>query len=402
MKHVKTFRLLWILMPILVALLLRAGAADAVLASSSSASWKIVSSPNGDDNTINTLKGVGAVSATDAWAVGSYYAANRGTDIALIEHWDGTAWTVVPGSPAPYSSDNYLNGVKVIAANDAWAVGYYNNDDRTLSQTLILHWDGTSWSVVSSPNKGDGSNKLMAVSGSAGNDVWAVGNFYNTNSGTYQTLTEHYDGTAWSIIYSPLAPDSSDNFLNAVTSIGKNYAWAVGTYFGVDQKTSKTLILRWDGKQWNVVNSPNKGTRNNQLLSVTSASGKDVGAAGFYLNSKGTVVRTLTEHWNGTKWSIVPSANSSSSINWLIGVDAFSSKNVWAVGFAFNSSQVRQTLIEHWNGSSWQVISSPNGGNGDNVLNAITKIPGTKKAWAVGYYIGVPFGPQLTLIEHYA
>ena len=91
--------------------------------------------------------------------------------------------------------------------------------------------------------------------------------------------------------------------------------WAVGFYRGIDQKTSKTLTLHWDGTQWSVVTSPNKGTNNNQLLGVTSASGKDVWAVGFSLNSKGTVVHTLTEHWDGTQWGIVPSGNASSSIN---------------------------------------------------------------------------------------
>lgn len=402
MKRMKIPLLLWAIVPTLVALLLRAGLADVAMASSSSASWKIVSSPNGNETTINTFNGVGAASATNAWAVGSYYNNNRGTDLALIEHWDGKTWSIVPTSPAPDSSDNYLTGVRVITANDVWAVGYYNNSDRTLSQTLIQHWDGAQWSVVTSPNKGDGNNKLLAVSGTASNDIWAVGSFFNTNSGTYQTLTEHWNGSAWGTVYSPIAPSSSDNSLNSVKAIGKNNVWAVGFYRGVDQKTSKTLTLHWDGTQWSVVTSPNKGTNNNQLLSVTSASGKDVWAVGFYLNSKGAVVHTLTEHWNGTQWSIVPSGNASSSINWLIGVVALSSNNVWAVGFSFNSSQVRQTLIEHWNGSSWRIVKSPNAGSGDNVLNAVAKVPGTTMAWAVGYYIGVPFGPQLTLTEKYA
>jgi hypothetical protein len=99
--------------------------------------------------------------------------------------------------------------------------------------------------LLTSPNKGDGSNKLLAVSGTASNDVWAVGSFFNTNSGTNQTLTEHWDGSSWSIVYSPIAPSSSDNALNSVRAIGKNNVWAVGFYIGVPFGPQLTLTEKY-------------------------------------------------------------------------------------------------------------------------------------------------------------
>ncbi len=370
---------------------------------SSSAAWKIVASPNGTGLNTNTLSGVAAVSVNDVWAVGSYFNNRTSvTDLALTEHWNGRAWKIVFPPPAPHSSDNYLEGVKVISTNDIWAVGYSNNSDRTLSQTLTMHWDGTQWSVVASPNKGPGSNKLLAVSATSPSDIWAVGNFSNTNSGTSQTLTEHWNGREWTVVNSPVAPSSSDNFLSAVTASGKNNVWAVGYDYTIDQTTSRTLIEHWNGTQWTVVASPNTGTQNNQLRGVTAVSANDVWAVGFYLNSTGAV-RTLTMYWNGTHWAIGTSANANSTVNQLIGVTALSATNVWAVGYSFTSHDVKQTLIEHWNGSKWSVVSSPNASTGDNQLNAVTKVPGTTQAWAVGYDGSGPFhGPQLTLTEHYA
>ena len=58
-----------------------------------------------------------------------------------------------------------------IAANDVWVAGYYF--PGSYAQTLIEHWDGTSWSVVPSPN---GCCTLRGVAAVAANDVWAVGN----------------------------------------------------------------------------------------------------------------------------------------------------------------------------------------------------------------------------------
>ena len=57
------------------------------------------------------------------------------------------AWSVVP-SPSPGPSVNDLNGVASVSANDVWAVGDFINASGS-KQTLIEHWDGTSWSVWS-------------------------------------------------------------------------------------------------------------------------------------------------------------------------------------------------------------------------------------------------------------
>ena len=57
----------------------------------------------------------------------------------------------------------------ILAANDAWAVGHVND------QTLTIHWNGTAWSIIPSPNPGISFNNLAAVAAIAPNDVWAVG-----------------------------------------------------------------------------------------------------------------------------------------------------------------------------------------------------------------------------------
>ena len=54
--------------------------------------------------------------------------------------------------------------------------------------------------------------------------------------------------------------------------------------------------------------------------------------------------------------------------------------NIWTVGFYANSNQVYQTLIEHWNGTNWSVVSSPNVGAGGNFLAAVLESPGAAEA----------------------
>jgi len=72
-----------------------------------------------------------------------------GTAQALIEHWDGSSWTVVP-SPDPGSTLNILNGVRAVSAGNLWAVGQFRNGDG-IDHVLIVHWNGTSWKRSTAP-----------------------------------------------------------------------------------------------------------------------------------------------------------------------------------------------------------------------------------------------------------
>jgi hypothetical protein len=67
----------------------------------------------------------------------------------------------------------------------------------------------------------------------------------------------------------------------------------------------------------------------------------------------------------------------------LNDVTAVASDDVWAVGDPDTGSG---TLIEHWDGSSWAVVPSPDmptdAGDG---LVSVSALPGS--AWAVGFYV---------------
>src|SRR5947209_11172460 len=90
-------------------------------------------------------------------------------------------WSVVP-SPNGSSSSN-LSGVAAVSANDIWAVGSSGNQ-RSGAQTLIEHWNGSSWSVVTSPSPATGNNELFSVSAASASSIWAVGFLTNNTSQT--------------------------------------------------------------------------------------------------------------------------------------------------------------------------------------------------------------------------
>jgi hypothetical protein len=108
-----------------------------------------------------------------------------GSAATLTEHWDGSAWSIV-ASPNPSPSDqNYLTGVDCISASDCWASGYSVVVGHT-DDTLIEHWDGSAWSIVATPNVSSSVQNILAgLACTSSSDCWAVGN------ADTQTLAEH-------------------------------------------------------------------------------------------------------------------------------------------------------------------------------------------------------------------
>src|SRR5207249_7323896 len=120
---------------------------------------------------------------------------------------------------------------------------------------------------------------------------------------------------------------------------------------------------------WEVVASPNAGRQANSLSSVAAVADNDVWAVGWAFNQSLFAYRTLTEHWNGTRWSIVRSPNATTGYNLLNGVAVVAADDVWTVGQAASGS-TSGTLVEHWNGVAWSIVPSPNVAGGSNVLEA--------------------------------
>ena len=313
--------------------------------------------------TYNFLAGVSAVSRSDAWAVGSYNDATTGASKTLILHWNGTAWRQVK-SPSPGPVFSELEAVSAVSGSDAWAVGDYWNRTGTASETLILHWNGTAWSQVKSPNPsqvsaGAGANGLSGVSARSGSDAWAIGG-YDSN-GRPATLILHWDGTAWTQVPSPNVPNH-DFSLDGVSAVSGSDAWVVGVGGIFGGATDSTLILHWDGTAWTQVPSPSPSSISyNELHGVSAVSGSDAWAVGFYNATEIGPIKTLILHWNGTAWAKVKSPDPSCphysySYNELYGVSAVSGSDAWAVGdygdcdFATGKAA---TLVAHWNGTAW-------------------------------------------------
>jgi len=192
---------------------------------------------------------------------------------------------------------------------------------------------------------------------------------------------------------SPSAVPLND-YLNRVAMTSPSNAWAVGG-FALSGSVVQTLTERWNGKSWKVVPSPNPGgTIRSSDLSDVAARSSSAWAVGSYADAA-QFQQTLIEHWNGSAWKQVPSPNPGGAGTWnvLAGVSYISRTSAWAVG-----STGFKAFVLRWNGSAWKRVLCPQPGH-NSVLSQVAVLS-PSNAWAIGSYN--PDGaPSRTLIEHW-
>jgi len=309
------------------------------------------------------LYSVAATSARDVWAVGLT------SGPPLLLHWNGSSWLQYLISP-----NLYFNGVAAVSPRDAWAVGGTNWGEPTA--TVAYHWNGKAWRQVPTPTP-TGSASFNGVAATSARNAWAVGATGPGPGGPGSAnapMIEHWNGKAWRT-ESVRVPDQPGSFASVTATSARN-AWAVG-WTGT---TASVLIAHWNGRTWRQVPAPG-GTGN--LQGVTATGRANAWAAGF-TNTTGQD-KTLILHWNGRRWTAVPSPTPAGDTD-LWRIEASSRSNAWAVGYSRPTScdPECQTVAEHWNGRRWTAVPSPNAPAG--FLNAFLGVVAIspRDAWAVG------------------
>lgn len=187
--------------------------------------WSLSGTPaaTGSDIMIG-VNGLSVISDTDAWMV-AFQDINGQDGQGEAFHFDGTRWKLF-STPAVASST--LRAVTAIASNDVWAVG----DQSDLTKTLIEHFDGTKWAVVPSPTpQGVQVVELWSVAAISSTDVWATGFQELRSTGTNLPLVLHWDGTAWTVVSAPGQPGQSTTTFG-VAALGPGNVWVAGTFLG--------------------------------------------------------------------------------------------------------------------------------------------------------------------------
>jgi hypothetical protein len=235
------------------------------------------------------LTGVTAVSSSDVWAVGSYFDDGLGRNQNLIEHWDGSSWTIVP-SPNWGSDGNALGDVTAIAANDVWATGGVSNDALQIAKPYFAHWDGTTWSLVRAwrPSVATDST-LDGIDANSSGAVFSPGHVFFPHDGIF---AQHWTGTRWRPL-SVVSPPTINN-LSGVAVNDAGEAWVVGRT-AQNGGADKTLIEHSTGGSFVLDSSPNVTGATNDLFGADASPGGDVWAVGDS-TVNGLPSQTLIEH----------------------------------------------------------------------------------------------------------
>jgi hypothetical protein len=381
--------------------------------------WQRVDAANGPgDDAFSSISGS---SAKDIWGVGwTTTTLQQGPSRTLTEHWDGASWITMPSPNATGSDDNLLVGVSAAGTSDVWAVGAYvraRSNGNPVYMTLSEHYDGSAWATVAVPNLGTGTNAFNGVAALASNDAWAVGTQSPAGQGRLTTLIEHWNGASWSVVASPNA-GSGNNSLNDIVALAPNNVWAVGYYRPVNGSGTyrATLTLHWNGSSWTRVASPNKVSGlDNTLYGVSGSSPNDIWAAGAYTrppdndpNTADYVDQTLTMHWNGSGWAIIPSPNPGTppaafgnpgGNQDLFGVVSRAPNDAWAVGtWAYVPEDqgvipIYHTMVLHWDGARWNDNAYDTVGGTYAELDDVVSLGGV---WAAGSLDGwSPAGTEI-------
>jgi len=355
-----------------------------------SSPWTLLSAPPSGDDAF--LLSVSADSNTDAWAVGAID--KSGAQGPLIDHWNGTSWSQSAAPSYPSGETTTFDGVSASSTSNVWAVGYYNVSRYDYYPTTAL-WNGSTWTIKPAAQCETGgaavSSDLLGVAAVSPAEAFAVGECVSQDAG----YVEQWNGATWTMatLPTPISP-SLGTSLSSISADSATDVWAVGEY--PVQATANTeryepYSLHYNGTAWSVVPMPATPGTDNQLVyefqaidAISPSNVWAVGESGDDVGVGGAPTATIVEHYNGTAWSVVSSPTVGTS-PYLTGVTATSASNVWAVGYDVPSgSTTLQTFTMNWNGSAWTTESSPDTGTASLLAGASTTSGGAN-VWAAGY-----------------
>lgn len=354
--------------------------------------WEFIQTPTIGNET-NIVFDVAGTGPNNVWAVGYWSDVPppfQGSAIrTLILHFDGEVWSVVPSpspDPDPATPFNQLDGVAVVSANDAVAVGSYS-PVGAISQALSMRWDGSTWSEMSSPSSPGGS-AFSAAEASRQGSVWAAG-LIQSGTSLSRGLLARRIGNGWQTLVSPQVGTRTNTF-RGLAALRDNSLWCVGNW-GNTAGQFRILLQKWNGSSWTTFNVPSPGAIDS-LEDIVAFSDTNVYAVGYWYHPiEGT--QPLIMHFNGAGWTQVQLPLFPDGMCELRAVTARGPNDIHASGTYTDAEGVPRPFILHFDGRSW-TQTAPLGpfGAGYEWFRGMSNVAGD--LWAVGqYYDGAVMAP---------
>lgn len=336
--------------------------------------WNTVQAPVPADSISSALTHIAAGSAGDIWAVGYSYHSNGVRAISL--HWDGTEWKLVQ---VPDAEWKMLKAVSVRAHDDVWAVG----STYPHASAVIMHWDGTEWKSVAVPETTATGSSLEGIAVLSADDAWAVGYYAGTSPDGFGFFPKpwmiHWDGQTWN--NTPNPEDEQSAYLYDVEALAPDDVWAAG--INSYSPSDGPAIMHWDGAAWSRVEGPNSPEKVESIMALTSATPREIwgggwsntqglyetlvlrastGACNLPTQTPAGATQTATPTSTPTADPCAPSLQRVDSANQGLNgsfydVDAYASDDVWAVSTLRGRDQypAKKARVERFDGTHWNV-----------------------------------------------
>lgn len=215
-----------------------------------------------------TPAAIDGTSAQDVWVAleASGFGDATGTILPSVLHFDGTAWTETQ-LPRRSTIRSHPRGLDALAPDDVWVVGYGRSNATTFFGE-VFHFDGTSWTYISTPLETTAQVFFVDVSASGPNDVWVVG-YINYADPIYL----HWDGTTWTVTSGPTDPAPA-----RVAAFSPSDAWALPYVLH-----ESSDLLHWNGTLWTRVPAPIAGASAVRRTALARVGPCDAWAVGHYV-----------------------------------------------------------------------------------------------------------------------
>jgi hypothetical protein len=183
-----------------------------------------------------------------------------------------------------------IDGIVTGGPKDATVV----TDDIPTQRGYAFHFNGAKWSRQSIPAAPDANSDEGIVSGTAGNNVWAL---TFAKGGAPEAV--RYNGRNWKLTPFPakLAPKNDTLESKEILALSPTDAWATLQLQGTAKLVGPLLLLHWNGRSWSRI----AGKLPNAILAGPLASDGHGGVWLSATNAAFTAAELL--HYSGGHWT---------------------------------------------------------------------------------------------------
>jgi hypothetical protein len=217
-------------------------------------------------------------------------------------------WTVAQNGNG--AIDGWLDGVDCMTETKCVAVGNESTSGGGGANALVETWNGSAWSHLIPPTAtAVPADWLFSVSCATAGSCVAVG-YYITlrDGGAANMLIETLAQGVWSVSPAPSPGGGiADSFLNGVSCTSPTSCVAVGFTLST-RFAPRPLIVALANGSWSIVPGPSLGPRAAGLQAVSCLQGDSCEAVGY--QASGSADETLVESSHGGRWAITPSSGS--------------------------------------------------------------------------------------------